>query len=370
MKKLSMALLIALASAAFMTSCGDDKDDNKGGAAPAVDACASSKVCDNLPDNGAVCDKVADASAEGGCKAVYSCPSGYVNLNNSNGPDIDCAPEAACANTVCNEVANADGVASGEDCACSYTCKDAYDRIDDASAAKGFKCLLKNDEICNGNDECASGNCESVDEETSKCAPAGTNPGPVDECDPSNANACSDGKLCIKNACKTADDLDHTECSPSTDSDYCFGNVKVNCLEVNGVSQYSKESCTDGAECVVSDRIASCVLPTVDPDECTEANADAVIYSCSGDEVDDSFGGYSKSIEKKCTQGTDGYAWVETVSNCTGGDACYPKHASSKCLNTLPNEQAIGADCFGKDFNCASDFCDPDTNKCAEKSAD
>lgn len=369
MKKLSMALLIALASAAFMTSCSDDKDDNKGGAAPAVDACASSKVCDNLPNNGAVCDKVADASAEGGCKGVYSCPSGYTNLNNSNGPDIDCAPEQACASTVCNEVANADGVASGEDCACSYTCKDAYDRIDDASAAKGFKCLLKNDEICNGNDECASGNCESVDEETSKCAPAGTNPGPVNECDPSNANACSDGKLCIKNACKTADDLDHTECSPSTDSDYCFGNVKVYCLEVGGVSQYSKESCTDGAECIVSDRVASCVLPTVDPDACTAANVDAVIYSCGGDESEDDPGAYMKSITKTCTDNNGTYEWVEKVEDCSSNGVCWPKHVSAKCTSAIPFDRAIGADCSAA-LDCASDFCDPDTNKCAEKSAD
>ena len=315
MKKFSMAMLIALMGAGFVTACGSDSDDDNSNDA---NACQEVK-----------CDAVANADgvAKGeDCACEYTCKSGFVEVEGGNGAFACEEPEAdKCKEVKCDAIANADGVAKGEDCACEYTCKSGFDKVDgangsftceasaeedeapckdfagcegvslpyvctptedeaaeggckavlscgsdytkvdDADNANGFRCLLPDNAICLGDDECISGNCEVVDDETRKCAPksdGGEGEGEgggsdAKACDPSDANACGADGLCIANVCKTADDFNFKEGNSYSDSDYCFGKVRVSCEMGDTWDMYTKTTCSEG--CELKGGKASCI---------------------------------------------------------------------------------------------------------------
>ena len=218
------------------------------------DSCDNS-VCTSVPDNGAECRGVKDESVAGGCKAVYYCGEGYRNDNGSEGPDIECVHTTPCDNQTCAVELPYEcvGTVNGNACDISYKCASPYEKVtegvdptNDDFIAYGFLCLLPNGEICLGNDECISGNCETVDEDTMKCAEKENGGGESgDACDADNP--CAADAQCINSVCKTADDLAFTECSYS-DSDYCFGNIKVACEDGSSWSMYMKTTCAEGCE--------------------------------------------------------------------------------------------------------------------------
>ncbi len=362
MKKLSMALLVALLSAGFVSACSDDKKDDD--PKTPTDACAEVK-----------CDAIANANgvAKGDdCVCEYTCKLGFDKVDGADGAFTCEASKNDCSNVTCNAIANANGVAKGDDCACEYTCNSNAEKVDDPAAAGKFKCLLKNDEVCNGNDECASGNCESLDDETSKCA-APKDPGNVQEgtaCNPADANPCENADaLCIGNVCKTADDLNMKECA-STDAGYCFGNVKVNCVQGDNEDyRYIKDTCATGSSCVVKEGEAKCELDDVDPTVCSEATEGNKLYSCGGEESDDEVGAYLKAITKTCTNNSGTYEWVESAHECNSysGEVCWPNHASTQCTTAYPGNAAIGDSC-NNNIDCVSDYCNSD-KVCAEKPA-
>ena len=342
------------------------------------DSCDNS-VCTSVPDNGAECRGVKDESVAGGCKAVYSCGEGYRNDNGSEGPDIECVHTTPCDNQTCAVALPYECVktVNGTACDISYKCASPYEKVtegvdptNDDFIAYGFLCLLPNGEICQGNDECISGNCETIDEDTMKCAEKDNGGGETGQaCGSDGDEPCPVDSQCISGHCKAADDIIHTSCSPDSSQDYCFGNMKVYCLEGNdGNAQYSYENCDEDATCTVEGLTARCVLNApVDPTVCSAATEGNVAYSCGGDEDEENWGGYKKSIAKTCTNNSGTYEWVESSINCASYESCYPKHAAKRCTTGSPLDYAIGRECYNNDLNCASDYCDPSTNLCAER---
>lgn len=376
MKKFSMAMLIALMGAGFVTACGSDSDDDNNDDA---NACQEVK-CDAIAN--------ADGVAKGDdCACEYTCKNGFVKVDGENG-SFTCEESAEEENDPCKDFAGCKGVSlpyvctptkdesAADGCKAVLSCDSDYTKVDDADNANGFRCLLPDDAVCLGDDECISGYCEVVDDETRKCAQkndGGNGEGEGGEaksCDPSDANACGTDELCITNVCKKADDLINTPCSTSTDTDYCFGNMKVYCFEGDSSTQYTYESCKDGASCVVDGLTAKCVAPEpVDPTVCSASTENSVMYACGGEEDEENWGGYTKSIVKTCTNNDGIYEWVEKSTDCNSysGEACYPKHAGETCTNASPLDSPNGTQCHGINMNCASDYCDPDTDLCADK---
>ena len=404
MKKFSFAILCALLGASCcLSSCGDDNDDKKSDDV----ACSTEKPCENADQycnaNSECVDKLADdaecadanqcksgACNDGKCGAAKAddckcddgsaCPDGDKNKCTSKAEDCKCDDGSDCPDgdkTKCTSKAEDCKCDDGSDCpdGDKNKCEGAAEecKCDDGSNCPDgdkAKCTpastepLANGEVCNDNNECKSGYCETVDDETRKCADK-----PEDDPKP-DGKACTDdskcdaskGERCIDTVCLTADKLDKTKCSEA-ETGYCFGNIRVFCNVQESASLYDTQDCKD-AEC--NDNAGKPVCKAkepADPTKCTAENVDAVVYSCGGDLNED--GSYTKSITKTCTKDGSNYKWVDKEKDC-GDDACWSNHASSACLGTYPNDFENGKDC-SSNLNCKSDYCDTATKKCADK---
>ena len=327
------------------------------------DACSSIGVCK--------VDIGSDCSNDNYCKSGYckdkKCATPEPSTDKKNDGEkctkADECKSGKCESGKCGKTQANEKLDDGANCNKDEDCKSNY--CHESKCEQKQAEPLENGAVCTDDKECKSGYCETDDDETRKCAEKPQDPPTPD------GKACTDDKgcdsskneRCVDKVCLTADKLDKKECSEA-EAGYCFGNIRVFCNVQESASLYDTQDCKE-AECNDNGGKPICKAKEVeDPSKCTEANVDAVAYSCGGDLNDD--GSYTIAITKTCTKDGSEYKWVEKTDNCQNDDACWSNHASSKCIGTYPNDFENGKACT-TNLNCKSDYCDTSSKKCADK---
>ena len=385
---------------------------------------ACKKSCPETLKDGMTCS-VEDPESEN-CSLKYDCADTHDKATDTEAAEgIKCTAKDICtkekkcesadvlgAGKVCSVKKAGEGETGDDDgCIVSYDCESRYDKADDANAVGKIKCTKKPcaDYICSSTIDGVVASVkydpEAEDEEdkctcTYKCqdglkeeAAPGTEEGII--CIVANKACSSDptkcnefeGTQCVKGQCRTADEVaNKVSCSMDSDTDFCFGDVRVYCSSGNGesgISMYIKEDCSklDGATCEIASgtKIATCKANSVPPTgECT---VDDIIHGCKGEQVwtvDDDYNdiplGWKIHTTSKCVldEETNTLSWVPQADDpCSGKDSCYSTHPQYGCVgeNINANYIQLNSYCASSlntakgNIACTSNYCEANACK-------